>query len=291
MPSPSSDRVGAPMPTLGDVEHYAREGWWISPVIVPDDLLDLAVAAYERHHAGEVDWRLPIRSGYMDDVLGARPGVRLNDYLSLQHQDIRALVSHPPIAATAAALARTRSIRLFHDQLVYKPPEDVEEGAVGWHTDRSYWHGCSSTEMLTAWVPLQDCTAEMGPICFLDGSHHWSERLELDRTFTDRPMDAVLARVRALGIEPRVTTAELRRGQVSFHHCRTIHGSLPNRSDRPRAALAIHLQDDACRHRPAFRDGQAVFHVNDLLCRRDAAGLPDYSDPDICPVLWSVDDA
>jgi ectoine hydroxylase-related dioxygenase (phytanoyl-CoA dioxygenase family) len=55
----------------------------------------------------------------------------------------------------------------------------------------------------------------------------------------------------------------LRKGQMSFHHCRMIHGSGVNRGDRPRTSIALH----------------------------PANGHPDYSDPAAFPVLWSADGA
>jgi ectoine hydroxylase-related dioxygenase (phytanoyl-CoA dioxygenase family) len=74
---------------------------------------------------------------------------------------------------------------------------------------------------------------------------------------------------------------------VSFHHCRTIHGSRPNTSDRPRLALAVHMQDEANRYVPATDgSGRLLTHLNDFLCRKDLGGHPDYSDPAVCPVLW-----
>ena len=40
------------------------------------------------------------------------------------------------------------------------------------------------------------------------------------------------------GQEAVQVPAVLRRGQVSFHHNRAIHGSGPNRSARPRRSMA-----------------------------------------------------
>jgi ectoine hydroxylase-related dioxygenase (phytanoyl-CoA dioxygenase family) len=77
-----------------------------------------------------------------------------------------------------------------------------------------------------------------------------------------------------------------RKGQVSFHNCRTIHGSGPNLRGDPRRAIAVHLQDEANRYREYFReDGQLARHNNNTLCRR-VDGRPDYTDPTICPVLY-----
>jgi ectoine hydroxylase-related dioxygenase (phytanoyl-CoA dioxygenase family) len=72
---------------------------------------------------------------------------------------------------------------------------------------------------------------------------------------------------------------ELRPGQVSFHHCKLIHGSLPNTGTTPRIALAVHFQDASNRYTPAVDDGgNPVVHVNDVLCRPDPTGSPDYSE-------------
>lgn len=93
-------------------------------------------------------------------------------------------------------------------------------------------------------------------------------------------------RERALAAAGRRLTkvpATLRRGQVSFHHCRTIHGSGPNRSGQPRRSLAVHLQPDDNRFESA---APAAGHRNDDLCRRTATGEPDYTDPELFPRLW-----
>jgi ectoine hydroxylase-related dioxygenase (phytanoyl-CoA dioxygenase family) len=71
---------------------------------------------------------------------------------------------------------------------------------------------------------------------------------------------------------------------VTFHHCRTVHGSGPNRSGAPRRSMAIHLQPADNGYRPVGDDGLPTYHRNDELVRR-ADGVPDYTDPRICPVL------
>ncbi|MFE3653755.1 phytanoyl-CoA dioxygenase family protein, partial [Streptomyces sp. NPDC059152] len=58
-------------------------------------------------------------------------------------------------------------------------------------------------------------------------------------------------------------------------------------SDRPRRAISLHLQDRTNQWRPyELSTGDLVVYNNDVLVRRDAAGNPDYTDPDFCPVLW-----
>ena len=84
--------------------------------------------------------------------------------------------------------------------------------------------------------------------------------------------------------ERRGAVPRMRRGQVSFHHCRTVHGSSANRSTSARRALAIHLQPTTNRWRPG------ASHPNDTLVRTDPTiDGPDYTDPAIQPLLWPTD--
>jgi ectoine hydroxylase-related dioxygenase (phytanoyl-CoA dioxygenase family) len=210
--------------------------------------------------------------------------MRKNDYASLRVRELADLVAYPLIAATAAALSGAPGIRLWHDQLLYKPADERGTAAnVGWHTDRQYWLSCSSDDMLTAWVGFHDVDEAGGSVSFMDGSHRW-EVDGLDFFAQDRGRQAdELARH---GREVVVRATRMRRGQVSFHHCRTVHGSGPNRGAGPRRSLAVHLQPtDNSWRRHLLPDGTVARHANDRLVRQ-ADGVPDYADPRICPSLW-----
>jgi ectoine hydroxylase-related dioxygenase (phytanoyl-CoA dioxygenase family) len=255
------------------------------------DLLEEAAWGVERYYAGDRDRPLALNVG-TDWKPGDGEGVRCNDYLSLQIRELRTLVRHPLLAAMAARLVSSAEIRLFHDQLLYKPPDTAtgSQTAIGWHTDKSYWASCTSANMLSAWVPLQDCTAEMGPIAVFDGSHRWPHGDGLCH-FGRRDLSAVEAELQRLSFEGEPIQLALKLGQVSFHHCRTIHGSHPNRSSTVRIACAIHYQDADNRYRrAALEDGRVRRHISDLLCRKDADGYPDYSDPGVFPRLWPPDE-
>ncbi len=74
---------------------------------------------------------------------------------------------------------------------------------------------------------------------------------------------------------------------MSFHHCRTYHGSGANRSAEPRRAISLHLQDGANAYREfPLADGSLAAYNHDELVRRTPDGTPDYSDPEFCPVVW-----
>jgi ectoine hydroxylase-related dioxygenase (phytanoyl-CoA dioxygenase family) len=278
------------LPTDEDVAFYREHGWWVSPQVLPDEYFETALLGAERHYSGERDHSLLIAGGYLDWRPEHGDGVRLNDYVSLQNDQLHAAVHEPAIARMAARLAGTDAIRLFHDQLVCKPPGLARTASrIGWHVDAAYWSTCTSRDMLTAWIPFQDCDPDMGTLCVMDGSHRWVDTGWM-ATFMDARMEELEERLAEGGAEIRKVPLHLKRGQISFHHCRTIHGSEDNEGRADRMALAIHLQDAANRYVEHLdENGRRTVHINDLLCRRDADGNPDYADPDVCPTLWAAD--
>lgn len=263
---------------------YQHHGWYVADVFSAEDMDELEYQI-ERFYAGEHDRVL--------DVLLSRDWtpdkgnvMRQNDYLSLRMEGVRETLIGSSIGRLAAALAGTDSIRLFHDQLIHKPPL-LPSTAVGWHTDKAYWATCSSDDLITAWIPLHDCDQEIGPLVVVEGSHRWPD-ISDDRSFHSQDMARLNPAIRERFEAARKVTMTLRRGQVSFHHCQALHGSHPNRSRRARTSLSVHLQDAANTYRRApTLAGTDTVHQNDMLCCRDAQGLPDYADPDVFPVLWT----
>ena len=121
---------------------------------------------------------------------------------------------------------------------------------VPWHFDKHYWSTATSDRMLTAFIPFHDCGEEMGTITMVDGSHRWREVGRDDsmtRHFAERDgidLERVLAENAAYNSAGVLKVPMvIPKGHMSFHHCRTYHGSLTNRSPRPRRAVSFHLQD------------------------------------------------
>ncbi|GAA1939123.1 phytanoyl-CoA dioxygenase family protein [Kitasatospora viridis] len=273
------------LPTDQDVASYQENGYWISPPILSDEVLDAAERGMHRHYAEDVDHDLagdPHR-----ELWGWRATdgevLRKNDYASLRVDELALLVGQSVISATAARLSGAAEIRLWHDQLLYKPSGAARPGNVGWHTDRQYWRSCASQQMLTAWVPFHDVTEAHGPLMFAAGSHRWQE--EADLSFFDQDLSTIGRYADAHDL--RIVTATLGRGQVSFHHVRTLHGSGPNHSGEARRSIAVHLQPGDNHHVHAHNaDGSLVRHGNDRLAAARPDGTPDYADPAVCPRLW-----
>lgn len=284
--------------TDAEVASYEQHGFVLAPNLLDEEELALLRDAAAEVHAG----RLRDVDPAVVEKIGWKPGVedpiRVNDYAALISPMLRSLLEKRSISESAARLMGTTEVRLFQSGIIYKEPFRPGEPptTIGWHTDRAYWRTCTSDRMLTAWIPLQDTRREVGTLEMLDGSHRWDspevDTLRLAKTFRDLDTDEQLARLAAAGVEPHPVPVCLAAGGVSFHSCRVFHGSGPNLSEVPRIALTLHLQDGANRYVHTVNDdGERQTHSNDSLCRRDANGDPDYTDPVICPILLDAPDA
>ncbi len=277
--------------SVQDAAFYQEHGWVTTPTVLDNALIDEALAGLDQHWTGHRDRVLPGAGKHFADWMpGDGEGTRNNEYLSLQNRKVSRLAWSPTVGAIAAAAADTSEIRLFDDQIVNKPGGQTN-AVVGWHVDGDYRGTCSSKNMLTAWIPLHDCPEETGPLVVLDGSHRWSHKVDRSiLSFHSTDMDLLLRHVEGLGLEFKPVTISLQRGQFSLHHCLAIHGSYANRSDRSRVALAVHLQDGANQYQPATKpDGRPVQLYNDMICAKNAAGEPDYSDASVFPTLWNTE--
>ena len=109
------------------------------------------------------------------------------------------------------------------------------------------------------------------------------------RHFNDPHLENLEGQFRQEGKKVVRVPMTLKKGQVSFHHCWTIHGSYPNRSDKHRQALAVHLQDKDNHYRSyTSKQGREIHIFDEQLCRTLPNGNPDFSDPAVFPLLWSV---
>lgn len=152
------------------------------------------------------------------------------------------LLWNPALLAPAAQLVHG-PVRFWHDQLFCKPAR--HGGVVAWHQDYSYWTRTQPMEHLTCFIALDDCDEENGCLEYVPGSHRWGL---LPITGLANKMDAiqtVLSPQQKKLFRP--VRARLKRGEASFHHPLTVHGSRENRSRRPRRATVVNVFRDGVR--------------------------------------------
>lgn len=283
------------LPSDEEVREFRRRGWIRVGKLFSDDTLDEALHNVERHHRGDRDHDVDIKvKAFLNWSPRTRHALRVNDYIAMQNDFLARLATAPAIGAIAARLTDAEEIRVFNTSLIYKPPRVTGDAVqVGWHNDAAYWQMCTSDAMVTAWIALDDVEASMGPLTMLDGSNTWDEtdpavaRLRRAKSFISADVAGLEEQLRSTGRSlPKVPLC-LRRGEVSFHHNRTFHGSGINRGTGPRVGLIVHLQDGPNRHRRAYDpDGERYVHSLDGMVRKTADGDPDYTDPRYCPVIW-----
>ncbi|MDB2368923.1 phytanoyl-CoA dioxygenase family protein [Flavobacteriales bacterium] len=277
------------LPSLEDIEFYNQYGWYKSPVIFTDEEIDSAVKGAKDFYDGKVDFSLPTKEGIADDKVDEKLTIRNNEFVTLQKKELRAIGWHPMIRETAKRLTKSSYIRLFADSLVNKlPTNNIDDGIIGWHSDKAYWPTCSSNKLLTVWIPLQDCTIEMGPVVYIDGSHKWEidEDMKQFFSFNNQDLQSFQVYLHKNKASFKKSFMTLKKGQVSFHSCNTIHSSSPNISNKSRLALAVHLQDDSNHYQEAFMaNGEKIIIGYDKICSKDRNGNPDYSDKSIFPII------
>ena len=167
------------------------------------------------------------------------------------------LLFNPALLVPAAQLIEG-AVRFWHDQLFCKPAR--HGGVVAWHQDYSYWTRTEPMQHLTCFIALDDCDEQNGCLQHVPGSHRWPL---LPITGLANDMDAiqtVLSPEQQAQFRP--VPARLKRGEASFHHPLTVHGSRENRSGRPRRATVVNV----------FRDG--VRSTSDKPLLKGASAIP-----------------
>ena len=154
----------------------------------------------------------------------------------------RELLFHPRITRGLAQLTAATELRIWHDQIQYKPPQ--KGGVQRWHQDAPLWPIIAPMTEVTAWVALDDADETNGCMSMVPGSHRWGNHIDyllgLD-SFAAMPAS----------FQGRTITVErcpVQAGEVHYHHSLTWHASHANTSGRPRRAIALHYMTQETRY-------------------------------------------
>jgi ectoine hydroxylase-related dioxygenase (phytanoyl-CoA dioxygenase family) len=239
-----------------------------STALVTDEL----VARYRRD--GVVAVRDHLSREAAADVADA--ALTLEDRIADYHQDatftqlidawrvderLRRVALDPALAAAAERLAGV-PLRLWHDQVLIKPPHNRKP--TEFHQDQPYWPHAGARATITAWIALVDVPVERGCMTFIPGSQRRRDLPEQDL------LDAgsLFALAPDLIYEERLTYP-LRAGSLTFHDGRTAHTANANATDEPRVAFAVIYIDAEAQY------SGAPHPVTDGLGLTAGAPLPD----------------
>lgn len=150
---------------------------------------------------------------------------------------------HGGVAAIACELLGARSVQLLQDALLLKPA--ARAGSVALHQDYSYTGYLDWPSGLAVGLALTDATVDSGCLNVVDGSHAWGlvGGLHLFASGLAGDLDARLTPAQRARVAEATIPLEVRAGDVTIHHCLTLHGSGGNTSARPRKTVITHLID------------------------------------------------
>ena len=146
----------------------------------------------------------------------------------------RELMARKEITTGIAQLTGASELRIWHDQIQYKPPQTG--GTTHWHQDAPLWPIIRPMTEVTAWVALDDADETNGCMSMVRGSHKWGNKIE----YLNQLEDIQEMPTEYEGRPLQVASCPVKKGEVHFHHALTWHGSHDNNSERPRRAIALH---------------------------------------------------
>ncbi|WP_054024869.1 phytanoyl-CoA dioxygenase family protein [Bacillus sp. FJAT-28004] len=145
---------------------------------------------------------------------------------------------HSVICEEVAQLCKTDTLRVWHDQIQYKPP--VTGGPTPWHQDHPLWPVIQPADLVSAWVALDDAVIENGCMWMVPGSHKWGDHQKYLASTPDFKPYHRKPELLPEGAVVEAVPFEIKKGQVGYHHSLTWHGSPNNRSELKRRAIAVH---------------------------------------------------
>lgn len=203
--------------TQAQVEHFRREGY-----AFPFDAIPAAEAA---SYVAKLD--------SYDAILGEEAQKQLKIKAHVAAPWIIGLARNKNILDAVESLIGP-DILLFGTSMFSKKARDVR--FVSWHQDAAYY-GLDPQQEVTCWVGLTDADTENGCMRVIPGSHLGADAVH-EETYDPQNMLGRGQTIRDID-DGKAVYMPVKAGQFSMHHERTIHGSMPNPSDRRRVGISF----------------------------------------------------
>ncbi|GAC1435478.1 MAG: hypothetical protein NVSMB6_32190 [Burkholderiaceae bacterium] len=235
--------------TPQEVDRFHRDGYLkfrrvISEATVQTlrDALDKVIEEEQRREdfAG-----LPPEFAYGHERGGAnataeRPARAIHQFINMWKisPEYRRVLDNPDITGAIRDLMGVDHIRIWHDQVISKPPGDNAHFAC--HHDFYFWP-LDRPAMITCWLALDDATPANGCMHVVPGSHRdprfqpanceLTEDLHLSPVPLSPGEPASLYEDVRTWMPERTVPVPLRAGECMFHHCLNYHLTPQNRTD------------------------------------------------------------
>lgn len=225
-----------PIPSAETKERFGRQGFVkLEGFASPDEITLLSAYvdhAIQQTCAGDAT-KAPVGAGRRGD---AERGV----LVWLRHPERHALELANCFVVRRARRFAAGLLQVPENQIeattrvFFKPPRTGS--VVPWHQDAAFQPPERQGKLsLNIWVPLDDAAVENGCLHFVVGSHRGA--IQPHRPYPRDPSGLTLETTP--GADQEIVACPVNVGDASAHHCRTLHQSAANLSDRPRRALVV----------------------------------------------------
>jgi phytanoyl-CoA hydroxylase len=229
--------------TSGQLEAYARDGYLVLPNVLSEAELTPLEAVFERFITGQV-------GGMGRDFCDmSGPYGRAFEDFNLVNA-VLPRVYEPALVANiferrATSIARQLigdDAQLDYDQFLAKRPQRPK-AVFAWHQDLGYWPtGTPDTCTVTCSLALDDATLENGCLRVVPGSHREPKlRPHRPSAWSTSPglREEAHTLTAQLSEQDDVVTLPVRRGSITVHNERIVHGSAGNQTDGWRRTYII----------------------------------------------------
>jgi ectoine hydroxylase-related dioxygenase (phytanoyl-CoA dioxygenase family) len=188
---------------------------------------------------------------------------------------VKKFVFEKKFAQAAADLLGVKSVRLYHDQALFKEPNG---GHTPWHQDQYYW-AFDTEKTVTMWMPLVDIDEQMGMLTFASGSHKFGAigSVEISDE-SEETYDKYIAEHDF----PIAKASTMKAGDATFHLGWTIHSAGGNQSQTTtREVMTIIYFADGAKITPPQNENQA----NDIAAWMGGKNVGEFADSFLNPIL------
>ncbi len=213
-----------------------RNFWQDGFIVLRGVLNANEVAAYERViHDTAMDI---FRANDMQLSFGTAFLQRTN--LRYDSPDVMKFCLSRRLASVASQLLEVKNVRIYHDQALFKPPGGSDSY---WHQDQYYWP-LATERSVGLWMPLVDCSPDMGGMRYARGSQIFGNLGQHDITKESEVFFKEFIDQHGLEV---VEIPALQAGDCTFHAGWTVHGARANQSDKLREAMVVTYYPDGTR--------------------------------------------
>jgi phytanoyl-CoA hydroxylase len=285
--------------TVEQLEQFHRDGYLRFKRVIDDAAVERLRCGLDRTIANELtreDYSaLPPEFAFGHDRKGAsdRPARAIHQFVNMWKvaPEYREVLDNPLITGAVRELMDVSKIRLWHDQVISKPPGD--NAHFNCHHDFYFWPLDRPT-MISCWLALDDATAENGCMHVVPGSHRdpryqpKTADLSADINLTPAQLGpgepASLYEDIKTWMPEKAKPVELKAGECMFHHCLNWHLTPHNGTDRQRRAFVMIFMPDGTKYKEAqspnhcctnylhMPDGARMEEPNFPLCGGQAVG-------------------